>query len=129
MTTTTRFDTSLHHIHLRVQVGTHSGVVWHCNAILDTGAPWTEISDEFLVFVGLLDVARPDIAVPTDLQTQRYGKFTIPQLTICGHSMTDVDVRVSRFNPLWEIAALIGLDFFRRFPAAVEYGRGVIGVG
>jgi hypothetical protein len=63
------------------------------------------------------------------LETQRYGKLVVPELRVCGQVLIDFETRVSRFEESWGIDALVGLDFFRRFPVTIDYGRAVIEVG
>ena len=48
----------------------------------------------------------------------------LPSITICGQTIENLEVMVSRFDPAWGIAALIGLDFFRRFKVTIDYGSG-----
>lgn len=98
-------------------------------AVLDTGAQWTELSDNFLLHVGLLDAIPPGISVASDQQTRKYGRLVIPEMRICGQVLTDLEIRVSRFEETWDIDALIGLDFFRHFPVTIDYHRGVLEVG
>lgn len=55
MRTTTSFESNRHHIHIRVEISVGQGLPWRIKALLDTGAPWTEVSDRFLHHAGLLD--------------------------------------------------------------------------
>ena len=129
MQTKTRFDTSRHHIHVLGQVRNHQGDPSHLEAVIDTGAPWTEVSDKFLLFAGLLDEVEDKITIKPGLQTQKYGRLILPELSVCGQTLTGLEVKVSRFEQNWGIAALIGLDFFRRFPVLIDYDRAVLEVG
>jgi len=65
-------------------------------------------------------------AIKPGLETQKYARILLPSLTICGHTLDDFKVMVSRFDPDWGIAALIGLDFFRRFRVMIDYGQGAL---
>jgi hypothetical protein len=67
-----------------------------------------------------------EIQIKPELETQKYAKILLPSITICGHTIDDFKVMVSRFDPAWGIAALIGLDFFRRFKVTIDYGEGVL---
>jgi hypothetical protein len=128
--TTTSFDTKRHHIHLSVLVkSVQDAAPWRLKAILDTGAPWTEISDESLRQAGLIDTISSSISIPQGLQTQRYGKLVLPEVTICNVYLRDIEVKVARFDEAWGIDALIGLDFFRLFPVKIDYERGILEVG
>jgi len=129
MRTTTPFDVRRHHIHLKAKVSTGQGLPWRAAGILDTGAPWTEVSDKFLHYAGLISELPESPALQPGIQTQRYGKIVLPKLTICGQELTDMEVRVARFEENWNIGILVGLDFFRRFPVMIDYGRAVLEVG
>ncbi len=128
MQTKTRFDTSRHHIHVLGQVRNHQGEPSHLEAVIDTGAPWTEVSDKFLLFAGLLDEVNGDVVIKPGLQTQKYGRLILPELSICGQTMTGLEIKVSRFEQSWGISALIGLDFFRRFRVTIDYSDAVLEV-
>lgn len=69
------------------------------------------------------------MSIQPGLQTQRYGKLILPELRVCGQTLTDFEIRVSRFEQSWGIDALVGLDFFRRFPVTINYDRAVLEVG
>ena len=129
MRTTTPFDVALHHIHIRVEIDTGEGLPWRVKGLLDSGAPWTEVSDKFLFHAGLLDQVPEGAALKPGLETQKYGKLVLPQLRVCGQILGNFEVRVSRFEESWDIAALVGLDFFRRFPVTIDYHRAVLEVG
>ncbi len=94
--------------------------------ILDTGAPRTEFSDQFLVHTGFMNSTNENVSIKSGLQTQKYGMMTLPSVTICGHQMDDFEVFVSHFEESWGIDALIGLDFFRRFLVTIDYTNGVL---
>jgi hypothetical protein len=94
--------------------------------ILDTGAPHTEFSDQFLLYAGFLESKREDAIISPGLQTHKYGRLTLPSVTICGHNITAFEVIVSSFEASWGIDALIGLDFFRRFLTTIDYSNSVI---
>jgi hypothetical protein len=126
MRTVTPFDTAQHHIHTEFSVTDQSGCRLRFDGVIDTGAPWTEFSDEFLARAGLVELADDGIRIKPGLETQKYGRILLPSLTICGHTLDEFEVMVSRFDPAWGIAALIGLDFFRRFRVTVDYGQGVL---
>lgn len=127
--TTTPFDTSGHHILINVVIDTGHEIRWRIKAILDTGAPWIEISDEFLYNAGIPGTATKNISIPAGLQTQRYGKLVLPEIGICGQILSDMEVKVARFDESWGVDALIGLDFFQRFSVTIDYQRGVLEVG
>jgi len=126
MRTVTPFDTSQHHIHIEFFVTDQTGRRLRFDGVIDTGAPWTEFSDEFLARAGLVELSDDEVPIKPNLETQKYAKAVQPSLTICGHTLHDFQVMVSRFDAAWGIAALIGLDFFRRFKVTIDYGRGVL---
>ena len=69
----TSFDTSRHHIHLEFSVTDSSGVLHSVAGILDTGAPRTEFSDQFLIYAGFLNGKNENATLNPGLQTQKYG--------------------------------------------------------
>ena len=123
---TTSFDISKHHIHLEFTITGSNGILHSVAGILDTGAPRTEFSDQFLVHTGFLDSTDKNVSIKSGLQTQKYGVITLPSVTICGHQIDALDVFVSHFEQSWGIDALIGLDFFRRFLVTIDYVNGVL---
>ena len=102
------------------------GTIYSVDGILDTGAPQTEFSDQFLLYAGLLKSRRENPIIPTGLQTQEYGRLILPSVKICGHEITEFEVIVSSFEASWGIDALIGLDFFRRFLITIDYSDGIL---
>ncbi len=122
----TVFDSNSHHIRLVGAMKTPSGVEYEFRAILDTGAPNTEFSDQFLSVVGLIKDNEPKIFIESGLQTQKYGKLILPQVKICGHSIQEMQVYVSHYEKHWGVDALIGLDFFRLFRVTIDYKAGHI---
>lgn len=127
MQRTTTFDPSEHHIYLLSHIVDWQGIVHTFSAILDTGAPTTEFSDDFLNSIGLLRSKEPKKVDPLSLeQTKKYGKLAIPKIKCLGHEMKNVTVKVSKFAEGWGIDALIGLDFFRQFRVTVDYGKAEI---
>jgi hypothetical protein len=94
--------------------------------LLDTGAPATEFSDQALQLIGLLDDTKKDVSLKPGLQTQKYGKITLPILKVCSHRIDALEVYVSHFEKSWGVDALIGLDFFRRFEVNINFAHGQI---
>ncbi|MCP4134785.1 MAG: hypothetical protein GY754_27670 [bacterium] len=121
----TSFDTGRHHIHLELSVTDLKGLKHSVAGILDTGAPKTEFSDQFLIHTDFIDSAAEAVIKP-GMQTQKYGVISLPSLIICGHKIDCFDVFVSRFEKSWGIDALIGLDFFRRFLVTVDFLNGFL---
>lgn len=126
MRTVTPFDPSRHHIHIPFWVADTAGKEYCLDGVIDTGAPWTEFNDEFLARAGIVTPAAEDVQIKPELQTQKYAKVVLPSITICGQPVADLEVMVSRFDPGWGIAALIGLDFFRRFRVTIDYGSATL---
>lgn len=123
--TETFFDIERHHIHLELTVF-NNGIEYSVDAILDTGAPITEFSDQFLMFTGFIDSVKKDVEIKHGLQSQKYNHIVLPELRICGHTLNDFNVSVSYFEESWGIDALIGLDFFRKFKVEIDYSKGKI---
>lgn len=120
----TAFDITRHHIHLELIVADATGTLHSVAAILDTGAPGTEFSDQFLTYAGFLAAPDENINIQSGLQTQKYGVIKLPWVVICGHRISNFEVFVSHFEPSWGIDALIGLDFFRRFLVTIDFANG-----
>lgn len=122
----TSFNTRKHHIHLEFSITDLSGILYSVAGILDTGAPRTEFSDQFLIHTGFLDAKNEKTKLKPGLQTQKYGKIELPSVTICRHRIRSFEVFVSHFEQSWGIDALIGLDFFRRFRVTIDYKKGLL---
>lgn len=122
----TAFAVHRHHIYIPVFVEGADGIPREADAILDTGAPNSEFSDQFLLYAGLLSRAGREIQPKDGLQTQKYGKIIIPTVEICGHKVQDMTAYISSFEKSWGVDALIGLDFFRRFRVTIDYQAGQI---
>lgn len=127
MQTTTTFDIAEHHIYFAAQIQDCNGVEHAFRGILDTGAPSTEFSDEFLLAVGIL---KPDemqkVDIQQEQQTARYGRIVLPRIHCLGQTIENVKVKVVRFAEGWAVDALIGLDFFRKFEVRINYKLGTI---
>lgn len=122
----TAFDTSKHHIHLEFMVTDLNGLSHSVAGILDTGAPRTEFSDQFLMHTGFIDARNEKTRFKSGLQTQKYGLIELPSVNICGHQISSLEVFVSHFEESWGIDALIGLDFFRLFLVTIDYKNGFL---
>ena len=122
----TTFDINRNHIHLEVIVLNKDGVEYSVDAILDTGAPRTEFSDQFLFFTGFIESSDTDVKINGGLQSKKYNRINLPQVNICGHLLNNFEVFVSTFEESWGIDALIGLDFFRMFDVEIDYSKGLI---
>lgn len=122
----TVFDPNFHHIRLVGAMETSKGAAYEFRAILDTGAPTTEFSDQFLYAAGLMKKDELKTSIEPGLQTQKYGKLILPRVKICGHSIHEVQVYVSHYEKHWGVDALIGLDFFRRYRVTIDYKVGHI---
>ena len=122
----TAFNPEKHHIHLAAFITTKEGEPFKLRAILDTGAPATELSDQFLLHAGILESHQGDVTVKPGLETQKYGKITLPSFKICSHEIPNMTVYISHFEKSWGIDALIGLDFLRRFRTTIDYQKGQI---
>lgn len=127
MQTTTTFDSSEYHIYFAAKIQDCNGVEHAFRGILDTGAPSTEFSDEFLLAIGVL---KPDAIKKVDIhpeqQTARYGRIIIPRIHCLGQTMENVKVKVVRFVEGWAVDALIGLDFFMKYEVKINYKLGTI---
>ncbi|OGQ05411.1 MAG: hypothetical protein A2W61_07650 [Deltaproteobacteria bacterium RIFCSPLOWO2_01_44_7] len=124
MPNVTLFDTRARYIFLPIFITTKSGKKIELDAILDSGAPNTELSDQALERAGFLDTIKKDVQLKPGLQTQKYGKVSLPQIEICSHPVNNLEVYVSHFEKSWGVDALIGLDFFKRFRVTVDYKAG-----
>lgn len=122
----TEFDPQKRYIQLRIFVTNKNNEMRDFVVLLDTGAPSTEFSDEALQYLGFLGTINQGIALKDGLQTQKYGKVTLPYMKICSQSVNNLEVYVSHFEKSWGIKALIGLDFFRRFRVTIDYRLGQI---
>ncbi|MEA2060558.1 MAG: hypothetical protein U9P10_08670 [Thermodesulfobacteriota bacterium] len=122
----TSFDTAQHHIYLEFFITTPQGIRHSVAGILDTGAPKTEFSDQFLISTGCLASPRNDHRIPPGLQTQKYAKMILPSAEICGHTFKNFEIVVSSFEASWGIDALVGLDFFRRVFISIDYSNGLL---
>lgn len=122
----TVFNTAGHHILFVAYIADKDGRKSKLRAVLDTGAPFTEFSDQFLHYAGFVAEPNLDIVIKSNLQTQKYGKLVLPQVEICGHTIQEMPIYVSHFEKHWGVDALIGLDFFRRFRVTVDYKTGHI---
>ncbi len=122
----TSYDTTKHHIHIDMIVTNPKGIIYNVAGILDTGAPRTEFSDQFLVHSGFIETKSEQVKLKPGLQTQKYGKIILPSVTICHHQINFFEVFVSHFEPSWGIDALVGLDFFRRFRVTIDYSNGIL---
>ncbi|MBI4211003.1 MAG: retroviral-like aspartic protease family protein [Deltaproteobacteria bacterium] len=121
MQNVTVFDQSARYIFLPLLITGKNGEPFEFDAILDTGAPKTEFSDQALQRAGFLEKADNEVTLTPGLSTQKYGQMIIPHLEVCSQQMKDLHVYVSHFEKSWGIDALIGLDFFRRFKVTVNY--------
>lgn len=122
----TIFDPKDHHIRLVGAIRTSSDMEYEFRAILDTGAPTTEFSDQFLFITGLARINKHDVFIKPGLQTQKYDKLLLPQVKICGNFLHNMQVFISHYEKHWGVDALIGLDFFRQFRVTIDYKAGQI---
>jgi len=122
----TLFNTQRPYIFLPFFIQKKDGKFEDLVALLDTGAPKTEFSDEALKHLGFLKERRDNIDLKQGLQTQKYGKIVLPSIKICSHEISNLDVYISHFEKSWGIDALIGLDFFRQFRVTIDYKKGSI---
>lgn len=67
----TSYDTNKHHIYIDVTVINPKGIVYSVAGILDTGAPRTEFSDQFLVHSRFLETKSEQVSLNPGLQTQK----------------------------------------------------------
>lgn len=126
MSAITTFDTNSRYIIFPIFVTTRNGTRQKFNALLDTGAPTTEFSDEALQHIGFLKETKQDVQLKSGFQTQKYGKITLPCVEICSYPVNNMEVYVSHFDKSWGIKALIGLNFFRQFKVTIDYKLGQI---
>ncbi|MFH0800645.1 MAG: hypothetical protein V2A66_10780 [Pseudomonadota bacterium] len=126
MRNVTAFDTQGRYILLQIYVEGKNGRKRDCIALLDTGAPSTEFSDEVLQHLGFLEDTNPNVQLKPGLQTQKYGQIVLPHIEACSCAMKSLAVYVSHFEKSWGIDALIGLDFFRQFRVTIDYKAGQI---
>ncbi|GEM_PF-882050 len=122
----TSYNTNQPHIYIELLVTNPKGIVYSATGILDTGAPYTEFSDDFLVYGGFLETKSGKIILKPGLQTQKYGKLILSSVIICQHQIDGFEVCISHFESSWGIDALVGLDFFRRFRVTIDYSNGML---
>ncbi len=92
----TTFDTSASYIFLPIFVITERKR-HEFDAILDTGAPMTEFSDQSLEYSGFLTTTK-NVTLKEGLQTKKYGRIILPRTQIRGH---EIEVFVSHFEKSW----------------------------
>jgi hypothetical protein len=125
MQSTIRFDTQKQHIHAMMRIKGSAGREVSFTAIVDTGAPFTELSDRSLARVGY-SVSHVPVHSKEFQETQKYSKIRLPAVQTLGQSLENWIVYVSRFDESWGIDALIGLDFLRHFRITIDYHKGQI---
>lgn len=125
MPSITPFDTSRHHIYTTF-ILTHpvAGTKHSFEGIVDTGAPHTEFTDTVLAEMGIIEAPKKDVQIKEGMQSQKYGRVTFPQLEICGQVMENFQGYVTRLDDSFNVAALIGLDFFKKFRVTIDYQKG-----
>ena len=82
MQNVTTFDSQQRYILLQIAVADKNEKLRDCIAILDTGAPASEFSDEVLRYLGFLEKTEQNISLKPGLQTQKYGKIVLPSLNV-----------------------------------------------
>jgi hypothetical protein len=122
----TTFEVKARYIFVPLLVVSKGGKLHEFDAVLDTGAPFTEISDRALQYAGFIEPAVENIEVKPGLYSQKYDSLVLPCIEICQQRIQDFKIYVSRFEEDWGIDALIGLDFFRHFLTTIDYGSGLI---
>lgn len=115
-----------HNIFVPLFVVSKAGKLHEFDAVLDTGVPFTEISDRALQYAGFIETAEKNIQVKPGLYSQKYETLILPHIEICQQQIQNFKIYVSRFEEDWGIDALIGLDFFRLFRTTIDYGKGLI---
>ena len=123
--TLTKFNPTRQHIHVQMLLKSQSGKEVLFNAILDTGAPYTELSARSLAKFGFKE-AKTTLPTKAMQETQKYSKIRLAKVTTLGHRLENWVVYISRFHESWGIDALIGLDFFKRFKVTIDYSKGEI---
>lgn len=126
MPTITVFNRQKPHIHIPIFLTIKTGEQFKLRGILDTGAPATELSDQFLHHSGIMESQKKEITLKPGLETQKYGKMTLPLVEICSHSIQNMTIFISHFDNSWGVDVLIGLDFFKRFKVTIDYSKGEI---
>lgn len=121
----TTFDPNPAYIYLPITVASIDGKRHKFDAIFDTGSPRTEFSDRALHYAGFLDSVQ-EFPIQNGLQTQKHRRMSFPEITICGHPISNLEVFVSHFEETWGIDALIGLDFLRLFRLEIDFSKGVL---
>jgi predicted aspartyl protease len=122
----TEFDPQQRYIMLQICVADKNEKTRDFLALLDTGAPATEFSDDVLQYLGFLESTNQQVTLQHGMQTQKYGQTVLPHVEICSHSIKNLKVYVSHFEKSWGIDALIGLDFFRQLRVTIDYKAGQI---
>lgn len=126
MPKTVTFDPQKRYIFTPIFITAPDGRRYEFDAILDTGAPFTEFSGEALLHLGLITSATPNVKIKDGIQTQKYGKILLPKVEICSQTIDEMTVYISHFERSWGIKALIGLDFFRQFRTTIDFQAGQI---
>lgn len=120
----TKFDPQGRYIIVPILVLDKNNEIQDFLALLDTGAPASEFSDEALQLLGYLDKTNRDVGLKPGLQTHKCGRIILPHIEICSQPIKNLEVYVSHFEKSWGIKVLIGLDFFRRFCVTINYKSG-----
>lgn len=126
MPKTVTFDTQKRYIFTTISVEALDKSCQDFDAIIDTGAPFTEFSDEALFYLGFIKSVNTSIQLKEGLHTQKYGKVLVPKIEICAQTVADMKVYVSHFDKSWGFKAIIGLDFFRQFRTTIDFQFGQI---
>lgn len=124
--TTTPFDTGKSYIFTDAAVIDDSNEIYDFRGIIDTGAPRTEFADTFLAHAGFVELPKRSVSIKNGMPTYKYKKLILPSIRICGQTIKNFEIIVSRFEESWGISALIGLDFFRQFEVIINYQKGHI---
>ena len=105
--TTTLFDISKPYIFTDAAVIDNSNEIYDFRGIIDTGAPRTEFADTFLSHAGFIELPKRPISIKNGMPTYKYKKLILPSIKICGQTIKNFEVIVSRFEESWGIEVII----------------------
>jgi len=109
-----------------VETRLKSRVTAIANLVVDTGASYVVLPWRLVTSIGIGIDPKKTLQITTATTVETVPKVTIPEMTVLGKSVKNIEAVIKDLPPQSPADGLLGLSFLRNFKLTIDFKKGLL---